>query len=194
MSISGGFFLTMLIQCVDQNDSDTLISVDGISVDSAKKQFASKVSGTLNLYEFFKTKELDFVWITSSTASIIGWVAYGPYAVANRFIDGFIESKREELFNWFCVNLDRVTDTEININMLPDVLERTLCIGDFPQVIVSSRTMNRLVISSNEEKEIESSETGNLKNRPKLSENFVAPETNTEIKIAIIKGKVKAPK
>jgi len=73
--------------------------------------FAPKVAGVINLYEVFKDRGLDFVWITSSLASIVGGLRFAAYSAANAFMEHFVSSKSRELPNWFCAGL-----SEIDVN------------------------------------------------------------------------------
>jgi len=70
--------------------------------------FAPKVVGILNLYEVFKDRKPDFVWITSSLSSIVGGLRFSAYSSSNAFMEHFVSSKSKELTNWVCAGLSEL--------------------------------------------------------------------------------------
>jgi acyl transferase domain-containing protein/acyl carrier protein len=96
---------------VDWNDFEL---IDDLTPAKAFRMFSPKITGVNNLYNIFKENDLDFVWITSSIASVLGGLSYASYASANIYMDHFVQSK-PELGNWKSINLGEMifTDEEI---------------------------------------------------------------------------------
>lgn len=116
--------------------------VENIQTKNVNAQFMPKVNGIVNLYEVTKTMNVDFVWSTSSLASILGGLTYGSYAVANSFMDHFITTlNQNSLQKWVSVNLDGLSfgegKTYIEEEQFINILEITLNSDDDCQWIVS---------------------------------------------------------
>ncbi len=160
------------------DNQDTFAPVAQINEAVIQKQFSPKVDGVLNIRKVFEDSQLDFVWLTSSNSTWIGGIAYGAYAVANRFMDAYVEHHKESLPHWYCVNLEGIGKDWIDFKYLPEILERTLTIGDIPQIAVSNRNLNDLVLKQSpqdEKQEAEDEVTEEL-----ALDNYVAPSTEVE--------------
>jgi acyl transferase domain-containing protein/NAD(P)-dependent dehydrogenase (short-subunit alcohol dehydrogenase family)/acyl carrier protein len=124
-------------------DTRTFKTIENLGREEVFEQFSPKVQGVLNLYTIFKDRTLDFVWILSSLSSILGGLTFGAYSVANGFIDSFINQKKNELQNWFCINLDGFSEGRIEFENLINVFEHTFLIENGPQIIVSLEDPNK---------------------------------------------------
>lgn len=174
-----------IIHTAGNGATSTFKPIENLDATIAKKQFDPKINGTLNIYEVFKNKPLDFVWITSSLSSILGGLTYGAYAVANKFISAFINSKNEELKNWFTVELDGITEARISHEKLVEVFERSFQAPDLSQLVVSIKDPNKVLEQQSKTVVVsEKSKEEEVKiSRPLLSDDYVAPSTETEKKI-----------
>ena len=169
-----------IIHTAGNIDDRTFKPVENITEDVVKMQFDPKVKGTINIYEIFKDKQLDFVWITSSLASILGGLTYGSYAVANNFIDTFLISKREELKNWFGVNLDGISEGRINHQKLIQTFEKSFSILDLPQLIVSVNDPNTFIQYNPEATTEDEKHEDVTLNRQNISSEYIPPLTQIE--------------
>ncbi|WP_306352319.1 SDR family NAD(P)-dependent oxidoreductase [Flavobacterium sp. '19STA2R22 D10 B1'] len=164
--------------------SHTFKPVENVNASIVHQQFNPKINGTLNIYSIFKERPLDFVWITSSLASILGGLGYGPYAVANKFIDNFIRNKSEELKNWFSVNLDGISENRINNEKLIQVFERSFYINELPQLVISARDPNTVLKKQfNKIQAIEEEKAEPVSDRPTITMDFLEPKTSLEKEI-----------
>ena len=180
--------LSGIIHAAGNIDNATFKPVENLSKEIALKQFLPKIQGTINLYTIFKDKPLDFVWITSSLASVLGGLTFGAYAVANAFIDAFINTKTRELKKWISVNLDGLSDDRIDSKKLTEVFERTIFQNVNPQVIVSVNDPNSFSLKHGSDTVAESGVLGDERiiDRNTLSANYLEPETETERKLCDI--------
>ena len=167
--------------------SHTFKPVENVNASIVNQQFDPKINGTLNFYNIFKEREqsLDFVWITSSLSSILGGLGYGPYAVANKFIDNFITSKSEELKNWFSIDLDGISAQRISDDKLVQVFERSFHAQEVPQLVISSRDPNKVLKDQfNKIQDIEEEQEAPVSDRPTITVDFIAPKTELEKEIS----------
>jgi acyl transferase domain-containing protein len=86
--------------------------VEDMSAEKALTMFAPKIRGIENIYETFKTRNPDFVWITSSLATVLGGLGFGAYSSANLYMDHFVLSRSEELKNWRSIGLAGMVFTD----------------------------------------------------------------------------------
>lgn len=174
--------ITGVIHAAGNVDDATFKPIENLNSEIAVKQFLPKVNGIINLEKVFENHALDFVWITSSLASILGGLTFGAYSVANAFMDSFVNVKKEELKNWFCVNLDGIGEGRISYEKLIEVFEKSFSIDFYPQVIISVKDPN--LFKLNQElivKEIVEEDIDYKIDRDDLSIDYVAPGTKTEI-------------
>ncbi|SHL03990.1 type I polyketide synthase [Flavobacterium chilense] len=170
-----------IIHAAGNIDNATFKPVENLNSDIVLQQFLPKVQGTINLDIIFKNKPLDFVWVTSSLASVLGGLTFGAYSVANAFIDSFINNKRKELQNWFCINLDGLVEDRINHQKLIEVFENTFSIGNNPQVILSVKDPNSFKLRNDLDiKPEDLSDNDRVIDRNSLSVEYFEPETLIE--------------
>ncbi|MHA7059731.1 beta-ketoacyl synthase N-terminal-like domain-containing protein [Aquimarina sp. M1] len=170
-----------IIHAAGNSNNETFRLLENLNEEVFQKQFDPKIKGTYNLYNILKDRTIDFVWITSSLSTILGGLTYGAYAVANAYIDNFINHKQKELKNWFCVNLDGIDDDGINKEELIKVFEKSFSVEDTPQLIVSTRDitipMDQKIPVNNLDKNESST---NVIHRPELDENYEPPSSTIE--------------
>ncbi len=169
-----------IIHAAGNIDNNTFKFVESIDEKSTLAQFEPKINGTLNLYETFKNKKLDFVWISSSLASILGGLSYGAYAVANRFIDAFLQHHKATLGNWTSINFDGLGIGAIAPKEIIDIFENTHNQTNFQQFIISLKDPNLVLLHASQERmeedNIEEEEILQIRD----TSNYVAPSSETE--------------
>lgn len=74
--------------------------IEDISEVKALEMLAPKIAGIQNICQIFRDRNLDFVWATSSLASVLGGLGYTAYAAANLFMDSYIASISAEFPSW----------------------------------------------------------------------------------------------
>jgi amino acid adenylation domain-containing protein len=81
--------------------------IDNIDIKESAVQFQAKLYGLLVLEELSRDKSLDFGFILSSIATVLGGLGFSAYAAANHFIDAFMQKcSRKSKGPWFVVNWD----------------------------------------------------------------------------------------
>jgi acyl transferase domain-containing protein/acyl carrier protein len=172
--------------------------VEDITEEKALAMFAPKVQGLQRLYEIFKDRHPDFVWITSSLSTVLGGLGFGSYAAANLFMDYFIRSKSATLSNWHCVGLAGMAFTEEDVKkskhmLLPAeisaLFEWNITMKGVPVIVENKVELSvriqevfevKKTISLQDEPE---NQAVNKLARPDLSTAYVTPETAMEIKL-----------
>ena len=169
------------------------------TIDRTIKVLAAKVTGIENLYELLKDDQPDFVWITSSLATVIAGLSFGAYSAANLYMEHFLQEKAEELTNWKCIGLSEMLFDEERITAEKSsersalvseeifrLFEWTSSIKDAPiiyeTVLPLSKRIERAFnnqVDLQEAKELREDEVSKTA-RPNLSNSYVAPETNLE--------------
>ena len=179
--------ITGIIHTAGHTVMDDFKPIEWVEKETIHNQFKPKVNGVLNLHNAYKDNKIGFVWMTSSLASIIGGLTYGPYAAANRFMDEFIEAQKGTNSGFFCVNLDRVGEGYIEDNELIELFRRSFSIGNLSRLVVSVRPLKNWISSIPSLKE-SAPQTSNSdkKPRPNLDIRYVAPSSEMEIKICEI--------
>jgi len=170
-----------VIHAAGNVNNQTFKPIENLNSKIAKLQFDPKINGTLNIYDINKERNFDFVWITSSLSSVLGGLTYGAYAVANKFIDSFVTHKKEELNNWFSVDLDGISEGRISHENLIEVFERSFNIK--PQVIVSVKDPNIVLqerINTSNQLNEETEELIVAIERPAMTVKYTAPSSEIE--------------
>ena len=162
-------------------DNQTYKFVENIDKESIEVQFDPKIKATQTIAKVFENKTLDFVWISSSLASILGGLSYGVYATANRFVDAFVQQQT----NWIAVNLDGLGKGAMESFQIVDVFEQTLHYKSLKQCIISMKDPNAVIAAQLQSKAIEETIEKTTKTLFKKA-NYQAPETKTEMSLAEI--------
>jgi acyl transferase domain-containing protein len=72
-----------------------------------ERQFKAKVQGLYVLAKVLEGRQLDFCYLTSSLAAVLGGLGFGAYAAANLFMDAFAQKQNQSsVFPWISVNWD----------------------------------------------------------------------------------------
>lgn len=79
--------------------------IEDMTTGNVLSMFAPKLRGIDSIYQVFKDKHPDFVWITSSISTVLGGLGFGAYSAANLFMDHFVYAKSAQLSNWKCLGL-----------------------------------------------------------------------------------------
>lgn len=169
-----------VIHAAGNIDNQTYKFIENIDLASVQAQFDPKIQGTINIAKAFESKSLDFVWISSSLASILGGLSYGAYATANRFIDAFVQDQT----NWLAVNLDGLGKGAMEDYQIVELFEQTLNYKYLKQCIVSMKNPNAVLAAQNKPKEDETSTSEVVATKRKA--NYQAPTTETEKSLAKI--------
>lgn len=136
-------------------------AVEQLDESDVNAHFSAKITGLQHLYEIFRDRQPDFVWLMSSLSVVLGGLTFGAYAAANTFMQHFTDSHRKELRNWITVNLDGLsfpddkqsTGTGITPAMLVTVFERSLSLRNKGSVTVAATDLYaRLARSANNHK------------------------------------------
>lgn len=170
-----------VIHAAGNIDNQTFKFIENIDQESIQAQFDPKIKATQNIDTVFKNKSLDFVWTSSSLASVLGGLSYGTYATANRFIDAFVQNRK----NWIAVNLDGLGKGAIEAHQIVAVFEQTLHYKFLNQCVVSMKNPNAVIAAQIQSKELEETIESTVKALPKNS-NYIPPETETEKSLAAI--------
>ncbi len=181
--------------------------------EEAGKILAPKIHGTVILDRILKNHRPEFVVLCSSIASVLGGIGLGDYCAANAFLDAFAlragrDGRRvvsvnwdmwgqvgmglkthmpDELKEWFRQELRNGITTREGIDAFRRILART----EGSNVIVSTRNLGVRVDLWIKREFLREKENSLRKNdeepkhdRPDLDTVFVAPETETEKKVA----------
>ncbi|WP_442591971.1 SDR family NAD(P)-dependent oxidoreductase [Pedobacter sp. AW31-3R] len=176
--------------------------IENIQTGSTMEIFAAKVRGMENLYQAFKDRALDFAWITSSIATVLGGLGYSAYASANLYMEHFLASKQVQLANWKILSLSALAFSEQDIKKegegmrtalkpeeLIQLFQWILTQEGQPVIFQSVRNLNAQVRKVYLEKRTAGSAEQNqpLKGeRPELSTQMIIADTNTEKKLLLI--------
>jgi amino acid adenylation domain-containing protein len=187
-----------IIHAAGVTNMDHFELIEDISIEKALEIFAPKAQGIENIYEVFKDKKPDFVWVTSSLASVLGGLSFATYASANLFMDHFISSKSSELTGWKCLNLSEMIfskeDLEaenmtqrraVNPLELSQLFDWSVALNDQSQLLITVRDLfARLddVYGKKKESYMNSDfdQVVEKQERPNLSTAYAVPETETE--------------
>ena len=166
------------------------------------------------LYAFervLQEREVDFVVVLSSVASVLGGVGYGPYAAANLFMDSFVRNLNQTNHApWLSLNCDlwlsedsheQLTDVRADLSELAmtaregeEVFRRGLAARSAGQLIVSTVDLSARLTATQKRfaglRERRKNEDGGTEvvrhERPPLPIPYVAPETELEQRIAAV--------
>ena len=174
--------------------------VEDITLQKAFDIFSPKIAGIDNIYRIFKSRSPDFVWITSSLASVLAGISYASYSAANLYLDHFVVSRSKELSNWKCIGLSEMLFTEEEIlaeNKLQrtalkpaelcELFEWSLTVKGHPVIMETVADMpSRIYKTYIAKQQVYLDEDAGSKvaaakvERPALTSNYAAPETETE--------------
>lgn len=166
----------------------------------------AKIDGINNLYDLFKARNLDFLWATSSLASVVAGVSASAYSSANYYLEQFLIAKSIELPNWKCIGLSEMlfTDEEINnessshrLGLLPDeifkIFEWSTGLPKNPVILETISDLNQRInkayyaqnLEEFEFEEIQIEENQKV-SRPRLKNVYVPATTEVQLKLVKI--------
>ncbi|HEX3587317.1 MAG TPA: condensation domain-containing protein, partial [Candidatus Angelobacter sp.] len=170
--------------------------------------FQSKARGLLVLEQVLRQEPLDFCVLFSSLASVLGGVGYCAYSGANFFMDSLAQCRQHHsALAWTSVNWDgwSFTDSVSSaasgsdvalLSMTPsqgvEAFHRILWLDPVAQILVSTGDLDarfkQLVDGAQPERpELkQDSASESLHSRPALATTYVAPASETEIRISKI--------
>jgi acyl transferase domain-containing protein/acyl carrier protein len=188
--------------------------------ENAREILAPKVQGTLILDDLLKDVKLDFLFLCSSIASILGGIGLVDYCAANSFMDAFVSHRRNRRYGrmisanwdmWGEVGMGLKTnmpdelqawlEKELRDGITSqegiDVFQRILSLSGVTNIIVSTRDLQERIdlwikreFIKEKEAMLEEKAAKPKYMRPNLSTDYIEPETETEKKVADIWGKL----
>jgi len=178
-------------------DNNYFELIEDITPEKALAMFAPKVKGIVALYEVFRHRDPDFVWISSSIASLLGGLGFTSYSSANLFMDHFICSGPDTFSRWKCIGLaemdfsdrqsakstDALTPQEITALFEWSLLDEAPVIIETKRDLVERihevyEVKKEAYLNDNPYRDLD-----NRRQRPALSTKFSAANTATEIKL-----------
>lgn len=177
-------------QLIEETDSDKVAGI-----------FRPKVNGTIALFEVFKSRTPDFIWMTSSISSILGGISFSAYSSANAFMEQFALSVSNSGTHWKCLSLGEIDlqseakNEDVNAispEQLTILFEWSLAIDDCPVVIATLSDLHNRISRAYEEKlksdlsMEQTHEPSKQLDRSKLSTAFAHPETPTQEKLVTL--------
>jgi amino acid adenylation domain-containing protein/non-ribosomal peptide synthase protein (TIGR01720 family) len=196
--------LTGVIHAAGSNSIKTL---QEISVAQCEEQFQPKVRGLYALDAALEGQPLDFALIVSSLSSVLGIMGLAAYPAAHVFMDTFaLAGTRRGSVGWMSVNWDNwLTKRKVEPGavMLEDelymtadegleVLNRILSVQPVTQLLISTGDLRARIHRWTERSRLceeESpavSQTTSRHSRPTLKTSYVAPRTEKEKVLAEI--------
>jgi len=173
-------------------------SISELSEEDWKGQFAPKIEGTLNLAAALPA-DTGFVLFQSSVSTLLGGYGFAAYAAANTFLNAFArQAGSQSTTRWISVNWDawNFGDEQISAEMGSlairpeegrEVFRRILANPGPTELIISTTDLNfRLSRWTETAAPRPEAATGEHHSRPDLPVAFVAPQTETEKKIAAV--------
>lgn len=87
-------------------ESRTFAFITATSTERAAEVMRAKVPGIAALDRVTRAQPLDFCLVCSSLNAVLGGIAFGVYAAANRYLDGYVRRRRASGAPWVSVNWD----------------------------------------------------------------------------------------
>ena len=187
-------------------DNKCFSIIETIEKPFCENQFDAKIYGLQALKDVLIERNLDFCFLTSSIASILGGIGFYAYSAGNCFMDEFVSKcNRISRFPWIAVswdswidNAESKSEVKIGKEMLDlsltydqgiKIIEKALSIHDYTNIIVSTGDLNERIYKWIEMDSFEP-ELGNNSNellsRPELITDYVKPENLAEEKLVEI--------
>jgi NAD(P)-dependent dehydrogenase (short-subunit alcohol dehydrogenase family)/acyl carrier protein len=173
--------------------------INDFNLNDYEDQIKPKINGTINISRTIKELQLDFVFVQSSLASLLGGIGFSNYSAVNNFIDSFSLLKNRETkngtkwisVNWDGWNFDENTGAEgINPDQGIELFEKALIENSRGNIIISTGDLNESVQkwidgthkNTDVDDEEKDSKSENHE-RPDLDNEYVQPETDIEKQI-----------
>ncbi|MBL4705043.1 MAG: KR domain-containing protein, partial [Flavobacteriales bacterium] len=164
-----------------------------------KALYTPKAVGVENLQKVLANRTVDFVWVTSSLASVLGGIGYSAYAASNLYVDHMLTADPAKFENWksmqlgpMVLNGDAVAQEEaaemfVNRKGLCQLFENSLHMDNATVIAVVKDDLNQKIadlsagIESANDEETQDEEADSMSfERPDLSTEYVGPKTDTE--------------
>lgn len=177
--------------------------IEDITGQNTLALLAPKARGIENIYEVFGSRNPDFVWITSSLASVVGGLGYSSYSAANLYMDHFVSSRASQLRNWKCIGLAEMVFTEeenaagaLKPSQIAELFDKSLAVKESGVIVETVEELSLRLKKLYEQKEQlgaanaeQSAGDDFMLERPELSTSYVAPGTETETKLQQVFGR-----
>jgi hypothetical protein len=178
--------------------SKTMNSIQRTSREECDRQLRPKTKGLPVLEQVLDGKQLDFVLIASSLASVVGALGYSAYAAAHAFVDSFaFKHNRGSSVPWTCVNFDNwISAPEAALLKAGDrdtlgmsfeegreVIRRTLCSIGTTQWLVSTGDLTARMeafVAARRQEALGQTLSPTAHSRPLLQNEYVAPENHLQ--------------
>ncbi|MFB2772370.1 SDR family NAD(P)-dependent oxidoreductase [Pelatocladus sp. BLCC-F211] len=179
-------------------------TIPEITRSECEQQLRANGHGLFVLEKILQGIELDFCVLISSLSSVVGALGMAAYPAAHIFTDAFIyKHNQTSSIPWISVNWDNwltrelavelANKPEISTNLFItsnqgiEVFERILSIKNIHQIIVSTTNLQAKIERWIKPKEVLKEKTEQLLHlRSNLSNNYIAPRSEIEQKIADI--------
>lgn len=173
-------------------------AIQELTVEDCERQFQAKVRGLYVLAKVLKGRQLDFCYLTSSLAAVLGGLGFGAYAAGNLFMDAFAQKQNQDsTFPWISVNWDGWefrTDTPEGTTAMTlaeglEVFGRGFLVPGSSGVVISTQDLPGQIdkwinLEASSGKEAATKSPLKLHQRPAISSAYVAPRNETEQQIA----------
>jgi polyketide synthase PksJ len=174
--------------------NSSLCSIENIDANACEEQFIPKVYGLFVLEKLFRNKELDFLALTSSLASVLGGLGLTCYSAANIFMDAFtLKYNRFNTRPWISINWDgwQLEQDKESQALKPqegiEAFEQILAWGEENQVVVCKSDLQARIDRWINFKTFRESETGNeeqssvsRQSRPEMTTPYALPRNRVE--------------
>ncbi|MCP4153074.1 MAG: amino acid adenylation domain-containing protein, partial [bacterium] len=198
-----------IIHAAGETGPTILTPVQQAGIADCEAQFKPKVQGLQVLEYIFRDRDLDFCYLTSSLAPILGGLGFAAYSAANLYMDAYVyENRKKSPVHWISVNwadwqfqkggerANALGESVETLSMTPeeglDTFRRIMRYLQGNQVIVSAGDLqarfDTWVKLETLRGESEEGETGErtLHRRPQLETDYDPPTNHIEKTIAAI--------
>jgi polyketide synthase PksJ len=171
-------------------------------------QFLPKIDGTEVLADILSTRNFDFCLICSSLSPILGGLGFSAYSASNLYADAVVEKyNRRDSGKWISVNWEGWMFDEVNVpgssgnssavelGISPEegleLFSRIMNVDHLERIITSSGNLNsRIAQWIERQPEAEIIPASSAHERPEYIGTYIAPTSETEIKLVSIWGKL----
>jgi acyl transferase domain-containing protein len=95
-----------VVHAAGVEESKSFVFITDTSTERAQEVLRAKVPGIAVLDRVTRSQPLDFCLVCSSLNAVLGGLAFGVYAAANRYLDGYVHRRRTGGAPWVSVNWD----------------------------------------------------------------------------------------
>jgi len=169
--------------------------IEDMTKEKTLQMFYPKIEGLKAIFQVFKDRQPDFVWITSSLAALVGGLGYGGYAAANAYMNQFVSVHGNTLVNWKTLALGETAFTPgisdpraLNADEFIQVFEWSLGLKDSPVIFESIPDLPARMFAAAPAAEAGEAAVGQRAKRVRSGDrsDYVAPVTETERQLTVI--------